>query len=276
VLRKDERKVGGFGTRRFCRLCNTPRDLFSDGKDTDMDGEWTGKQASLSQNVRLNMGRRSKAAQSRLQSLGQPPKSQKARVDDVTDSEDEGDSSPDHLDAAVNVPIEKDYGFIVFEDYESDSDDDHIPGPSDSEETESNFEDEDDQEIKDDADLLRFSAILTEAQRVAVKLEQDSEKPKRPKHYTGNAPRTKRFHAQKRRTLAAEGQKFISQFFPGRANLPQPTVSLPDTSGYESDDEESLIDINEHLDRIFGPEDVRMASPSDDLTPESDFYSVSL
>jgi len=236
------------------------------------------------------MGRRSRAVQSRLQNLGQLPKSQKARVDDVTD-EDSDEDSP-NSDASENVPsvvigrgdLDSEHGFIVFEDYESDSDGDHTPGSSesdsDSEDTDSDFEDENDGDIRNDADLLRFSAILTEAQRVAVKLEQEDDKPKRPKQYTGNAPRTKCFHAQKRRTLAAEGQKFISQFFTGKGKMPPrpPTDQLPSSSDSDSSDEESIIDIDEHLGRIFGGQedfDLTMANHSKNSEPDSDTKSVS-
>lgn len=219
------------------------------------------------------MGRRSNAVQSRLQNLGQPPQSHRAHVDDVTDSEDE-----DYLPSPPEKGASDDYGFIVFEDYESDGDD-YTPGSSDSEteDESSDLEDEDRREIRNDADLLRFSAILVEAQQVAVKLEQEMDKPKRAKHYTGNAPHTKRFHAKKRRTLAAEGQKFISQFFPARAMVPKATHQPYGGSDPDSSDEESIIDIDEHLDRIFGEEvdlDEHMASPSE-KEMDDDFYSVS-
>ena len=227
------------------------------------------------------MGRRSKAVQSRLQNLGQPPKSQKARVDDVTD-EDDSDTSGNVPIAAIGTGgSHSEHGFIVFEDYESDSDGDHTPdsSDSDSEDTDSDFEDEDDREIRNDADLLRFSAILAEAQRVAVKLEKENDKPRRPKRYTGNAPRTKRFHAQKRRTLAAEGQKFIGQFFTAKGKAPtRPPADQPrnrSESDPDSSDEESIIDIDEHLDRILGGQgdlDTSLANCSED----SHFNSVSL
>ena len=110
-------------------------------------------------------------------------------VDDVTSDENE-DPSGDAVIEDIGTGAE--HGFIVFEDYETDSDDDHIPGSNDSD-----SEDEETNEIRIEADFLHFSAILTEAQRVAVKLEQESDAPKRPKQYTGNVPCTKHFHAQK-------------------------------------------------------------------------------
>jgi hypothetical protein len=210
-------------------LINQSRDSSGSGKEHSRRGI-LGKTRLFSQNVALGMGRRSKATQSRLQNLGEASKSQRTRVqvasDDVTSDEDASEDSESSGDAAiVDIGTGAEHGFIFFEDYETDSEsdddsDDHIPGSNDSEDSNSDFEDEETNEIKIEADLLRFSAILTEAQRIAVKLEQESDAPKRPKRYTGNAPRTKRFHAQKRRTLAAEGQKFIGQFFIAKEKMP--------------------------------------------------------
>jgi hypothetical protein len=120
---------------------------------------------------------------------GEASKSQRTRVDDVTSDEDE-DSSGDAVIEDIGTGAE--HRFIVFENYETNSDDDHIPGSndSDSEDGDSDFEDEETNEIRIEADLLHFSAILTEAQRVAVKLEQESDAPKCPKQYTGNVPHT--------------------------------------------------------------------------------------
>ena len=227
------------------------------------------------------MGRRSKATQSRLQNLREASKSQRTQVDDVTSDEDEdSESSGDATIVDIRTGAEHRDGFIIFEDYdETDSDDDHIPGSNDSDSEDgddSDFEDLDElqvdsletNEIRIEADLLRFSAILAEAQRVAVKLERESDDPKRPKRYTGNAPRTKCFHAQKRRTLAAEGQKFISQFFTAKGKMPPQSVNQPPiASDSDSSDEESIIDVDEHLDRIFGRgEDT---GPSEISEPES-------
>jgi len=218
------------------------------------------------------MGRRSKATQFWLQNLREASKSQRTWVDDVTSDEDK-DSSGDAVIEDIGTGAK--HRFIVFEDYETGSDDDHIPGSndSDSEDGDSDFEDEETNEIRIEADLLCFSAILTKAQRVAVKLEQKSDAPKHPKQYTGNTPCTKHFHAQKRRRLAAEGQKFISQFFTANGKMPpwqsvnQPSIS----SDSDSSDEESIIDVDEHLDQIFGRgEDI---GPSENSEPESSVVS---
>lgn len=79
--------------------------------------------------------------------------------------------------------------------------------------------------------------------------------PKRKKHYTGNAPRTKRFHAQKRRELEATGQKSITAFFgvkpaqtEQKALSSQTTKQVPEVTELDSDDE---VEIVERLNRIF-------------------------
>jgi hypothetical protein len=115
------------------------------------------------------MGRRSKATQSQLQNLGKASKVQRTWVDDDEDEDSSGDVVIEDIGTGAE------HGFIVFEDYETDSDNDHIPGSndSDSEDGNSDFEDEETNEIRIEADLLHFSAILTEAQRVAVKLESE-------------------------------------------------------------------------------------------------------
>ena len=108
----------------------------------------------------------------------------------VTSDEDEdSESSGDATIVDIRTGAEHRDGFIIFEDYdETESDDDHIPGSNDSDSEDgdgSDFEDLDElqvdsletNEIKIEADLLRISAILAEAQRVAVKLEQESDDP---------------------------------------------------------------------------------------------------
>ena len=70
-------------------------------------------------------------------------------------------------------------------------------------------------ELKNEADIEHFNAILTHAWAMAVKAEREAagEKLKRKRHYTGNSERTNRRHAQKRRKLEATGQKLISSIF---------------------------------------------------------------
>lgn len=96
----------------------------------------------LTSDVRIKMGRRSKAVKSQTQNLGHPPKNEKTPVNDITDSGDE-DSNLLANQPSTNgdVLIGKDnYGFILFKDYKSDDD---VPGPSDFEEPDnSDHEDE--------------------------------------------------------------------------------------------------------------------------------------
>jgi hypothetical protein len=83
--------------------------------------------ASFSQKIRINsdagMGRRSKAVQLelRIKNFNQPPKNQRARVDDIIDSDDEDyfPSESNHPeDPQVRKDISDDYGFISFDNYE--------------------------------------------------------------------------------------------------------------------------------------------------------------
>ena len=158
------------------------------------------------------MGRRSKATQSRLKNF-QLQKNQRAQVDDVTDEDEDSTSNKSGDEVIADIRTGLEHGLIVFEDYETGSDYDHIPEASDldSENTDSDFENENDAEIRIEGDLLCFSAILVEAQRVAVKSEQECDAPRHPKQYTGNAPCMKRFHAHKWCTLAAKGQRCYEQ-----------------------------------------------------------------
>jgi hypothetical protein len=74
------------------------------------------------------------------------------QVDDVTSDEDE-DSSGDAVIEDIGTGAE--HGFIVFEDHETDSDNDHIPGSndSDSEDGDSDFEDKETNEIRIEAEM---------------------------------------------------------------------------------------------------------------------------
>jgi hypothetical protein len=124
--------------------------------------------------------------------------------------------------------------------------------------------------VKMDVDLLWFSATLMEARAVAFKMESDQAEfqPKRGKHYTGNSARTKRFHPQKRHTHRAEGQKFISHWFTEKkaevlaqgdaVNHPSASGPIPvPGSPEESDEEPEIIDVEEHMERIFFNNDIQ-------------------
>jgi len=206
------------------------------------------------------MGRHSKAKQTRIQNLRCAQKAQKPYIEDVTDLED------DHIDQG---PPQDPFGdllehgfFLLDEDLGSDSDSD--------EEDEFYTADETNSETPpSEESLLVFSRMLQEAQLAAAKLEHEakSEKTSRKRHYTGNAPRTKRYHAAKRRKLAESGQKFIQNFFTKKNTVDPPCShvgnhrDVQDTTAEEIDessDEEADVDVadnaEEYMRRLF-PED---------------------
>jgi hypothetical protein len=187
------------------------------------------------------MGRRSKASQARLQNLGNH-KSRQARIDDITDSEDE-DHFPPPNKVVGSIDTDDDLDrFIVLEDLSDDESDD-------MEGSDEELDEDEVAELRTEADVLQFAALLAEAQAVAVKVEREKAefKPKRKHHYTGNSARTKRYHTQKRRQLASTGQKFIGDWFKKREGLLE---QVPE-SGSESEDNATPIDIGEHVARVF-------------------------
>ena len=133
------------------------------------------------------------------------------------------------------------HGFFFLDD-ESPSEEDS--DASDSDEDEELDEDELDGLINE-AKIEHFNAILFEAQAMAVKAECEAngEKPKRKRHYTGNSTRTRQYHAQKRRQLAATGQKFINSWF---SREKKPSELLPKDAAPEiveiSDDSDASED----------------------------------
>jgi hypothetical protein len=148
------------------------------------------------------MGKRSKAATTRINNLKKSKIIQKPPVEEVSDDEDTNfDDREDILD----------HGFFFVDEEDMSSDEDDLESESEDEELD---EDELD-ELANEAALNHFNAILSEAQKMAIKAEQEAagQKPKRKQHYTGNSARTKRYHAQKRRELALTGQKLISSMF---------------------------------------------------------------
>jgi hypothetical protein len=142
------------------------------------------------------MGRRSKAHQSRLKNLN---KNVTAHVNDLSDDNDEDYVPP--LDHETNFNAEA-LLFLDEDDLESDL------------ELEDEEEDLVMEEMEREAAILRFSAVLTEAQIVAAKAERElMEGKSKRKPYMKNSAHNKRYHAQKRRRLAETGQPFIHQFF---------------------------------------------------------------
>jgi hypothetical protein len=123
--------------------------------------------------------------------------------------------------------------------------DDESPSEKDSDASDS---DEDEELDKDELDGLinkakieHFNAILFKAQAMAVKAEREAngEKPKHKRHYTGNSTRTQQYHAQKRRQLAATGQKFIKSWF---SREKKPSKLLPKDAAPE------IVEISDNSD----------------------------
>ena len=111
---------------------------------------------------------------------------------------------------------------------------------SDSDEDEELDVDELDRLINE-AKIEHFNAILFEAQVMAVMAEHEAngEKPKHTRHYTGNSTRTQQYHAQKRRQLAATGQKFINLWF---SMEEKPSELLPKDAAAE------IVEISDNSD----------------------------
>jgi len=98
--------------------------------------------------------------------------------------------------------------------------------------------------LQNEADIEHFNAILTHAQAMAIKAERKAagEKLKHKQHYMGNSVRTKQYHAQKHRELAASGQKLISSMFvkeeTWKLTLTEENKTPPDV--IEADDLDSM------------------------------------
>lgn len=199
------------------------------------------------------MGRLSKAKEARIKNL--LGARQRALVEDVTTMEDPDSDFVQNTtqNAADDLPSQVlEQGFFIpglEEDLYSDTDE----GESDDEEEAG--------DVKTNADISMFSQILAEAQLAAVKAEREAayERPNRKRYYTGNALRTKRYHAQKQRKLAETGQQFIQSFFIMKLECEDAQPTLHEISDSDSEEEgllenESAQEAREHLQRLF-PED---------------------
>jgi len=177
------------------------------------------------------MGRQSKATKARRSNLGRLNNPQNPSVEDASDDED--------LDFEDNDLLE--HGFFFLDDSPSEED-------SDSDEDEELDEDELDGLINE-AKIEHFNAILFEAQAMAVKAEREAngEKPKRKRHYTGNSTRTRQYHAQKRRQLAATGQKLINSWF---SREKKPNILPPKDSAPE------VVEISDNSDASEGEDEI--------------------
>jgi hypothetical protein len=189
------------------------------------------------------MGRQSNATRARLNNLGKTNNPQNPSVEDVSDHED-SDFEDDLLE----------HGFFFLDD-EPESED-----GSDGSDSEDEEADEDELDgLTNEAEIEHFNAILFEAQAMAVKAEREAigEKPKRKRHYTGNSNRTLRYHAQKRRQLAATGQKFISSWFStrGKPNLTEDAQEIieisKDSDPSDNEEDGGEDDVDASLHRLF-------------------------
>jgi len=179
------------------------------------------------------MGRQSKAKKAQCSNLGRLNNPQNPSVEDASDNED--------LDFEDNDLLE--HGFFFLDDSPSEEKED-----SDSDKDEELDEDELDGLINE-AKIEHFNAILFEAQAMAVKAEREAngEKPKRKWHYMGNSTRTRQYHAQKRRQLAATGQKLINLSF---SREKEPNMLPPKDSAPE------VVEISDNSDASEGEDEI--------------------
>ncbi|TFK18794.1 hypothetical protein FA15DRAFT_709549 [Coprinopsis marcescibilis] len=199
------------------------------------------------------MGRRSKKSNTRLSNLSKTYSHQKQSQNINTSSKDE-DYTPNSTSSASENSETNPILFPVLEEDVSSSDYDLDPDLEAEEIDKNKLED-----LKNEEEMYRFSSILQGAQKLAVKAEreQKEQKPHCPRHYTGNAPQTKQFYAQKRRELAAGGQAFIHAFLKKKAPDPPKTPqnnteNIPEEVDTVSDDEDDdNSDIEEAISTIF-------------------------
>jgi hypothetical protein len=82
---------------------------------------------------------------------------------------------------------------------------------------------------------------------VKAECEANGEKPKCKRHYTGNSTRTQQYHAQKRRQLAATGQKLINSWF---LREKEPNMLPPKDSAPE------VVEISDNSDASEGKDEI--------------------
>ena len=129
------------------------------------------------------MGKRSKATTTRINNLAKSKIYQKPTVNEVSDHED------------INF---NDREGLLLDDglFFMDLDEEEMSSDVDDSESESEDEEVDDDELDElakEAALNHFNAILSEAQKMAVKAEREiaGQKQKQKRHYTGNSAHTK-------------------------------------------------------------------------------------
>jgi len=161
-----------------------------------------------------------------MDNLKQARHNTQAHVEDIAE--------PSKTDFEQNIPVDllQEGFFFLDEDIGSENDsDDEDSGYSNGQEDEGG--------VVTDAALSNFSRMLATAQLAAIEAERKArqEKPKRKHHYTGNAPRTKCYHAQKQQKVVETGQSFIHhQFFMRSKCLPELAASSREESGEEDGD----------------------------------------
>lgn len=174
------------------------------------------------------MGRHSKVKAARLANLSalNAKLSPKTAVEDVTGLSDFDDDSPefnDHMpgmDAVSDSDPGEDYcptGFhFVFEEDHENNDVEGSEMGSDSEPDQECCEVDDDEEddIRNEATLLTFINVLTQARDAALEAERKKEAGnKRPRRYLKTSKRSHRRHGLKRAKLAKEGkQSFVTDW----------------------------------------------------------------
>ena len=192
-----------------------------------------------------------------LNNLPKPVNPRNPTVEEVSDDEDTDFEDEDFFK----------HGFFFLDEELSGAEEDSDDSDTDDEEV-------DGDELKglqNKADIEHFNAILAHAQAMAIKAEREAagEKPKRKRHYMGNSVRTKRYHAQKRRELAASGQKLISSMF-----VKEETRKLTLTE--ENKTPPDVIEIADDLDSMGGEDDDEIEASLKQLFPSECEVTVSV
>ena len=197
------------------------------------------------------MGQWSKATLAWLNNFSKPINPQNPTVEEVFDDENTHfeDKDEDFLE----------HGFFFL-------DEEQQPGEDlDDSDSDEEVDEEELNELKNEADIEHFNAVLAQAQAMAVKAERKAagEKLKHKRHYMGNSACTKWHHAQRHRELAVTGQKLISSMFTTRQQKttlpPEENETPPDIQAVEviDDSDPSDVDdddIEEALKQLFPSE----------------------
>lgn len=178
------------------------------------------------------MARRTKAKAARLANLSasNSKQSRKATVEDVTWQSEFDDEAPllnndmPGMDAVSNSDPGEDYSptgfhFVFEEDRENNGVEGSEVGSDSEPDPECSEVDEDEEDdIRNEATLLTFINVLTQAQDAALEAERKKEAgSKRPRCYMKNSKRSHRRHELKRAKIAEEGkQSFVADWLTAR------------------------------------------------------------